>query len=200
MSFPSVAVNIVVVLLVATPLAAQSPQQTVTQQTVAPRQTTAPQQFAAPATAPPETIAIGQSLDDAMDILRGRGIEFGENGFSFAMTDQDLSHLHFTLDPNHTSVALFYSKSRRTVTGLSMFFIPSRLNGAKSKQSQVSAQAIFLYPDGTYAVRFTKPLTLDELKEREARLPKHEYPPANFSGPDSSVEPRLTPSPSLPRN
>ena len=134
-----------------------------------------PQQVAAPQQ--PETIAIGQTLDAAMDILRRRGIEFGEGGFSFAMRDPDASNLHFTLDPNHTRVALFYSKSRRTVTGVSMFFFPSRLGHAKSTESQVPAQAIFLYPDGNYAVRFTKPPTLEELNEFEANLPKSTNPP-----------------------
>jgi hypothetical protein len=172
------------------------------------QQTAGPQQAAAPAPAAPETIAIGQSLDGAMEILRRRGVEFGEGHFSFTNVGPDNAFLHITLNPNHSTVCLTYSKSRRIVTGLSMVFIPSRLSGSKIKESWVSARAIFLYPDTTYAVHFTKPLTLEELNEREAIIRrKLAEPPSmpqisnpQFSTPGSPAEPRVTPSPVVPRN
>jgi hypothetical protein len=147
-----------------------------------PQQTAAPKSAALVGSQPqpmrPETFTIGQSIDAAAEMLRRRGIEFHEGFGDVIVSNDDLACLNFRLDADHTSVELCFSKTRRTITGLRLVFYPSRLAHSKSTESNISAQALFLYPDTTYAVHFSKPASLEELDRRDAaiRLRKSEYP------------------------
>ena len=127
---------------------------------------------------PPEPmrISIGQSLESVVAILRKQGLEPREGGFEFSQGDPDQSYLHFTLDEDHTVACAFFSRSRQSITGLSMLFFPSRTAQFKANQSWISASSIVLYPDTTYAVHFLKPLTPDQLRAAEASRPKSQYP------------------------
>ena len=133
-------------------------------------------------TAPPKpkSIFIGQSLKSVSEILKQQGIKFGEGGGSFSYGvgpgAKDISNLFFTLDENHTHVYAFFSKSRQTITGLQVEFIPSRKLPYKAYQSHLSATELILYPDTSYAVHFSKPHTKEELDEAEANRPKEEVP------------------------
>jgi hypothetical protein len=129
----------------------------------------------------PKSIFIGQSLKSVSAILNQQRIEFGEEGGSFASDveaprQSDISNLSFTLDENHTHVYAFFSKSKQTITGLHVEFIPSRRSPYKAYQSHLSATEVTLYPDTSYAVHFSKPLTREELDEADANRPKDEVP------------------------
>ena len=125
----------------------------------------------------PQSIAIGQSLDSVTGILKQHRIEFHEGGFSFAQGDPDVSHLGFTLDEDHTRVCASYSKSKQEIVGLVLIVFPARAAQAKAYQSWLPATKIILHPDRSYAVQFAKPLTLEEIKEREANRPRSQFPP-----------------------
>jgi hypothetical protein len=126
----------------------------------------------------PYRIAVGQSLDDTCAILKARSIEFGEGGFAFALGDPDRSNLHFQLDEDHTSVCVFFSKSKQVVTGISLVFFPSRREQSKTTRTWVAATEVLLHEDRSYSVRFSKPLTAEELRKREAAQPKSQIPRA----------------------
>lgn len=133
----------------------------------------------------PKSITIGQSLESVSEILKSHGIEFGEGGGEFAQAE-DVSHLSFSLDLNHTHAYVLFSKSKQTITGLDIVFVPSRKNQYKGSQSHISATELVLYSDRSYAVHFSKPPTREELEEAEANLPKEEVPKSNFGGPPNS--------------
>src|SRR5678815_406596 len=128
-------------------------------------------QFTQPAK--PKTIAIGQSLESVSAILKEQEIEFGEGGGEF-WQEKDVSHLSFALDLNHTHVYAFFSKSKQTIIGLDIVFVPSRKSGYKVNQSHLSATELILCPDKSYSVHFSKPLTREELEKAEADQPKDE--------------------------
>jgi hypothetical protein len=156
-------------------LSAQQPQQTAAPRSVAPAQ-------AEPVPMTPEVFTRGQSIAAAADILRRRGIEFWEGFGEVIVSDSDLSCLNFKLDADHTYVELYFSKSRRTVSGLTLVFYPSRLAHSKTTESNISAQSLFLYPDSTYAVHFSKPQSLEALDRRDAEINQRKsvYPTSNF--------------------
>lgn len=133
---------------------------------------------AAPSTTSPArtTIFVGQSLEAAVRALRDRKIDFGEGGFSLAQGDPDVSHLGFVLDEDHTRVCVTFSKSTAKVTALAIVFYPSQESQTKSVQSWIPATELTLWADSSYAVRFAKPLTADELRQRRATRPLDEIP------------------------
>jgi hypothetical protein len=124
----------------------------------------------------PQSITIGQSLDSVIGILKQHRIEFHEGGFAFAKGDPDVSHLGFTLDEDHTRVCASFSKSKQEIIGLSLIVFPARTAQAKAYQSWLPATKITLYADRSYAVQFAKPLTREEINEREANRPRSQFP------------------------
>lgn len=149
-----------------------------------PQQTSAPAAAGrlAPPSTTPEIVAVGQSLDTAVAILQRRVIEFGEGLEAVIPMDPDRSNLFVRLDADHTTAVVHFSKVQRVVTGITMNFYPSRLNNGIGERSRLPAQAVFLYPDATYAVHFSKPSTPEELDRRDAeiRQRKNQSPAPNF--------------------
>lgn len=123
-----------------------------------------------------DRIFVGQSLEDATNVLKNRGIKFGEGGFAFARTDPDRSNLYFNLDPNHSDVCAYFSKSKSTITGISLVFYPARKQRSKSGEAWISADEILLLKNRSYSVTFTTPITEEELKRAEDNAPKNQFP------------------------
>lgn len=153
-------------------LSAQQPQQTALPRSAAPALEPQPMR--------PETFTVGQSIDAATEILRRRGIEFHEGFGDVIVYNDDLACLNFRLDADHTAVKLCFSKTRRVVTGVTLVFYPSRPAHSEMTESNISAQSLFLYPDTTYAVHFSKPQSPEALNRRDAAIKQRtsEYPPA----------------------
>jgi len=120
-------------------------------------------------------IFIGQPLRDALAVLAARKIEVHEGGFAVAY-QPDQSHLSFKLDDDHTWVCAGFSRSRQTITDISMVFFPSRTLGAKLYESWLPAVALTLHPDTSYTVQFAKPRTLEQNPEAERNRPPPVYP------------------------
>ena len=77
----------------------------------------------------PETIFVGQSLDQAVQALRTRKLEFVEGGLQIAYTGtnaSDASNQLFTLDEEHVDASVFFSKSKKTVTGIQLICHPAQ--------------------------------------------------------------------------
>jgi hypothetical protein len=123
-----------------------------------------------------DRVFVGQSLEAATNVLKSRGIKFGEGGFAFARTDPDRSNLVFNIDPNHADVCLYFSKSKSTITGISLVFYPSRKQRSKSGEAWISANEVLLLENRSYSVIFTTPITEEELKRAEDNAPKNQYP------------------------
>lgn len=124
-----------------------------------------------------QRVFVGQSLQDAMDALRNCDIKFGErDGFAFARTDPDRTHLYFNLDPNHADVCAYFSKSKSTITGISLVFYPSRKLRSKSGDAWVSAKEIVIKRDRSYSVTFAAPITAEDLRRVEERTPTNQFP------------------------
>jgi hypothetical protein len=123
-----------------------------------------------------DRIFVGQSLEDATNVLKNRGIKFGEGGFAFARTDPDRSNLYFNLDPNHADVCAYFSKSKSTITGISLVFYPARKQRSKSGEAWISADEVLLLQNRSYSVTFTTPITEEELKRAEDNAPKNQFP------------------------
>lgn len=130
----------------------------------------------------PLNIYIGQSLDEVVQVLRQRKLEFHEGGLEISAPDPDQSSLTFTLDHNHAYAHVFFSKSKRVTSGIWLDFFPARTAQWKSSRSTVTALDIVLYPDSTYSVRFAKPLTLEQLLQAEANRPQSVYPSNTIPG------------------
>jgi hypothetical protein len=84
------------------------------------------------------------------------------------------------LDENHAWVCVYFSRSRQESTGISMVFFPSRAAHDKSRESWIPATEIVLHADTSYIVRFSKPLTITQLRELEAKRPKPQLSPSKF--------------------
>jgi hypothetical protein len=123
-----------------------------------------------------DRIFVGQSLEAATNVLKNRGIKFDEGGFAFARTDPDRSNLYFNLDPNHADVCASFSKSKSTITGISLVFYPARKQRSKSGEAWISANEILLLQNRSYSVTFTTPITEEELKRAEDNALKNQYP------------------------
>ena len=123
-----------------------------------------------------DRVFVGQSLEAATNVLESRGIQFGEGGFAFARSDPDRSNLVFNLDPNHADVCVYFSKSKSTITGISLVFYPARKQRSKSGEAWISANEILLLQNRSYSVTFTTPITEEELKRAEDNVPKSQYP------------------------
>jgi hypothetical protein len=106
-----------------------------------------------------KTISIGQPIEETQRLIKEREIEFGEGGFSFADRD-DAANLIVVLDKNSTYAAIHYSKSKKAVTGISLVFYPPG-RPQKSYQAWLSAKSITLETDGSYAVHFLPPRSVD---------------------------------------
>lgn len=61
-----------------------------------------------------------------------------------------------------------------------MIFFPSREAHDKSRESWIPATEIVLHADTSYTVRFSKPLTIAQLREAEANRPKSQIPSSKF--------------------
>lgn len=121
-----------------------------------------------------DRLFVGQSLESATNALKNRGIKFGEGGFAFARTDPDLSNLFFNLDPNHADVCVNFSKSKSSITGISLVFYPARKQRWKSDEAWISADEILLLQNRSYTVTFTIPITEEDLKRFEDSAPKNQ--------------------------
>lgn len=115
----------------------------------------------------PNTLFVGQALENAKRTLTKQGIEFAEGGFAFAKGDPDRANLIVIIDKNHTYACVHYSKSQSKVTGLQMVCFPSRSRHDKGNESWLPATELQLNNDRTYSVLFSPPLTDDELKKTE---------------------------------
>jgi hypothetical protein len=68
-------------------------------------------------------IEIGQRVDDVQKALRERGVETGP-GFAISSKNEDDAHFAYFFDEELFSAAIFYSKSRRNITGISIVVRP----------------------------------------------------------------------------
>lgn len=130
-------------------------------------------------TQPVGSISIGQRLQAAKQVLERRHIQHHEGGFALRKRDADESHLSFRLDEEHTWVCVFYSKDQGSITGISMVFSPSRQSD-KYSQSWIPATKIDLYADSSYAIKFSKPRTSEQIKEAEANRSESQFPPSRL--------------------
>jgi hypothetical protein len=108
---------------------------------------------------------LGQPLEEVKRILGNAKLDWIEGGFELHIPDRDESAGAFTLDNEHTSVCLFYSKSKQVVTGIQMVFIPSRAAECKLNRSWISASQLQLHDDGSYSVTFIAPQSSDNGKK-----------------------------------
>jgi len=104
------------------------------------------------------SIEVGQNISETKDFLKTRDIAVSESGLALAQTDPDQAHLLCILDNQRAWAAIFYSKSTRRVTDISVIFFPE---GRPSKSTQVSAPAksIAIHADHSFAVEFPAPVT-----------------------------------------
>lgn len=144
----------------------------------------------------PRKIFVGQSLDEAVDVLERSGIAHGQGGFAFAMVDPDQTNIWAGLDINHCTAAIFYSKSKSKITGIQLFYFPGRKLRRKTNESMVQATEVVLHQDRSYSVHFSTPLTEEQLLQQEklqavrasvpAKMPP--LPPSKFT-PKSKLSP-----------
>ena len=124
-----------------------------------------------------KTIEIGQTIADAQGILRDHRVDFSEGGFALASTNDDESHFSCVLDKQNAYAAIFYSKSAKTVTGMSIVFFPTG-NHAKSTEAWVPARSITLEDDGSYAVHFLPPVKPQQKRPTpKSEVPRSSNPP-----------------------
>lgn len=126
-------------------------------------------------------IFIGQSLESTRAALRNCSIEVSEGGFSFARTDPDLSNLYFTLDPDHIVVCADFSKTKSTITGISLVCFSSRKQRSKSGEVWLAAEEITVANDRSYSVKFEAPITVNELERLEENTSRKQdavFPPS----------------------
>ncbi len=76
-----------------------------------------------------------------------------------ALTNDDLANLSFTLDEDHTRACVFFSKSSKAVTGISLVFFPSENQPGKLYQSALQAKSVRFNADRSYTVHFAPPMT-----------------------------------------
>lgn len=168
-----------------------------TQSVYSQQQTTAPLQQSAQVTpaVPLETaeIAPGQSMTDVTAILRQHGKTFHGPMFAFARVGgpqaEEIDHIGFTLDAEHSAAAIFYEVRTQRVTGISINLKLSQ-KSPKSEQFFVSARKITLHPDGSYSIQFEKPTLPRPAAERpQSVIPKSGFPtnPGNGQVPPNNV-------------
>ncbi len=100
-----------------------------------------------------DTIEIGQSITDVLAVLHHHGIKSNEGSLQLTGGDNDTVDVYFVLDNKNTSVAVFYSKSNKKVTGITLIFHPNGLP-QKLYQSWLEAKGIKLEKDRSYSVHF----------------------------------------------
>lgn len=140
-------------------------------------------------TTPPQSngnskIFVGQSIERAIELLRGRNIAFGEGPLAIAL-DEDSSYYTFTLDQNHTFVFLSFSKNNGKVDGIAMVFFPDGERRQKAYRTWVTANELGLHLDGSYSVHFAKPENRKNIPRQKSAA--RDEPESSFQ--EDSVEP-----------
>ncbi len=137
----------------------------------------------APATSLAESsIAVGQSLDDALAVLSAAKIEHYEGKFSKAyvlgpdddpneveLLIKDRSNVTFELDENHTTACVHYSTSERAVTDIELLIVPYR-RATKLNHTWLRATELRLHGDRSFTVRFSRPPTEEEREQHRRRM------------------------------
>src|SRR2546421_12183983 len=77
------------------------------------------------------TIRVGGSLTSAVEVLRKHHIEFYHSAYYprevyIPHVDHDLAYVEFVVDKHRTSIDLSYSKSRQTITRMTVVTIPQQ--------------------------------------------------------------------------
>jgi hypothetical protein len=106
---------------------------------------------------PPEVaqaIAAGDSLELTKAALKAADAPFIEGGLALSRVE-DRGNLLCTIDDT-TSAAIFYSQSKRVVTGISLVFRPNR-KSPRLHHTWIDARSITFEPDGSYRVHFASP-------------------------------------------
>jgi hypothetical protein len=106
-----------------------------------------------------KAIKIGQEIADTQRLLRARGEPISEGGLALAQTDPDEAHLQCILDERSAFAAIFYSKSTKKVTHISVIFHPEG-NPTKADRVWVPATGIVLHEDRSFAIEFPAPATV----------------------------------------
>lgn len=101
-------------------------------------------------------IKAGESVADVRRALAAQKME-RDGVFALRMDDPDEAHFGILLDREHTWACVFYSKSKQTVTRISMIFTPSRTSG-KAAHSWIQAGSVIIHEDGSYTVHFAAPV------------------------------------------
>lgn len=144
----------------------------------------------------PRRIFVGQSLDEAVDVLKRSEIAHGQGGFAFAMVDPDQTNIWAGLDINHCTAAIFYSKTKSKITGIQLCYFPARKLRSKLAESMVQATEINLHRDRSYSVRFSAPITEEQLLQQEKlQAARASLPPQLPALPPTKLTPKskLTP-------
>jgi hypothetical protein len=102
------------------------------------------------------SIEIGQRLDDAKAVLRDHG-GYGEDDLALSIPDKDIHFLSCTLDKKQAFAAIYYSKSRQTITGMSIEFHPIG-SPQKAHRASMKATSIRFEDDGSYVIHFSAPV------------------------------------------
>jgi hypothetical protein len=108
-----------------------------------------------------QSIEIGQNIADTHKLLRALNIPVSVNGLAMAQGDPDEDYLSFTLDKRFCFAVVFYSKSTKKVTELSVVFHPE---GEPQKAGRVwmPAKKIVIREDHSYAVEFPAPVAVQQ--------------------------------------
>jgi hypothetical protein len=101
------------------------------------------------------TIAIGQEISKAEQVLRDRGISFSVDSLAIVSSCKDGAHLSFSLDSKQAFAVVFYSRVERTISSISLVFYPEG-KPQKSSRSWLEASSVTLEDDGSYSVRFLR--------------------------------------------
>ena len=118
------------------------------------------------------TIQIGDKIEDARRTFDKFQKFNTVGGFSFAKGPDDIENIFVRLDADHMNACLWYSKTTRQVTRMSIVCFPRRRSG-KLYHTWIPVDQIALNSDGTHSIAFTKPLTIPQLDARDAEAAKH---------------------------
>lgn len=121
-------------------------------------------------------ICIGDNIEDAREILDAFGKNNHIGGFAFAKGPEDIENIFIQLDADNMNGCVWYSKSSKKITRLSIVCFPNRRSG-RTSHSWIPIESIELSEDGTYTVKFQKPLTPAELDAREKEAAENRREP-----------------------
>ncbi len=104
---------------------------------------------------PEPVIAVHQSIDDVLAIVREQKLGIVKRGFAETRGADDIAgDLTFDIGPEMFA-RLYYSKSRKQLTAISIYTFPKE-NQSKTTQSIFDAASVRFEENGDVSIRFIK--------------------------------------------